>query len=129
LRLTRLRLSRTINKLVNNQKQITAVFSALADPTRRGILARLSRSGENPVTALAKPFRMSPPAISRHLRILEDARLIHRRRQGREHLIRARSAGLEDARQWMAQCAAGWEFSFVALDKLLKDQQRKDRKS
>jgi DNA-binding transcriptional ArsR family regulator len=127
--LTRLRLSRTINKLVNNQKQITAVFSALADPTRRGILARLSRSGENPVTALAKPFRMSPPAISRHLRILEDARLIHRRRQGREHLIRARSAGLEDARQWMAQCAAGWEFSFVALDKLLKDQQRKDRKS
>ena len=129
MRLTRLRLSRTINKLVNNQKQITAVFSALADPTRRGILARLSRSGENPVTALAKPFRMSPPAISRHLRILEDARLIHRRRQGREHLIRARSAGLEDARQWMAQCAAGWEFSFVALDKLLKDQQRKDRKS
>jgi DNA-binding transcriptional ArsR family regulator len=113
-----------VNTLVNNQKRITAVFAALADPTRRGILARLSSSGENPVTALAKPFRMSPPAISRHLRVLEHARLIHRRRQGREHLIRARSEGLEDAKQWMAQCAAAWEFSFDALDNLLKKEKK-----
>jgi DNA-binding transcriptional ArsR family regulator len=114
--------------LVNNQSQLTAIFAALSDPTRRRILAGLSTSGESPVTALGKPFRISPPAISRHLRVLEDARLIHRRREGREHLIRARSGGLKDAQQWMAQCAAGWEFSFDALDKLLSDQQRKEKK-
>jgi DNA-binding transcriptional ArsR family regulator len=113
--------------LVNNQRQITAIFAALADPTRRGILLRLG-SREIPVTALAKPFRVSPPAISRHLRVLERARLIHRRRNGREHLIRARSEGLKDAQQWMAHCAAGWEFSFNTLDNLLRDAQRKDKK-
>jgi DNA-binding transcriptional ArsR family regulator len=114
--------------LVNNQRQITAIFAALADPTRRGILLRLSSSGESPVTALARPFRISPPAISRHLRVLERARLIHRRRDGREHLIRARSKGLKDAQQWMAQCVAGWEFSFDTLDSLLRAQQRKGKK-
>jgi DNA-binding transcriptional ArsR family regulator len=110
--------------LVNNQRQITAIFAALADPTRRRILAGLSGTRESRVTALAKPFRISPPAISRHLRVLENARLIHRRRQGREHLIRARSAGLDDARQWMAQCAAGWQFSFDTLGKLLKEEKK-----
>ncbi|HLK22949.1 MAG TPA: metalloregulator ArsR/SmtB family transcription factor, partial [Bryobacteraceae bacterium] len=91
--------------LVNNQRQVSAIFAALADPTRRRILTGLSTNRESPVSALSKPFRISPPAISRHLRVLERARLIHRRRQGREHLIRARSSGLDDARQWMAQCA------------------------
>jgi len=62
------------------------------------------------------------------LRVLEHARLIHRRRQGREHLIRARSEGLTDAQRWMAQCAAGWEFSFDTLENLLKNQQRKEKK-
>ena len=54
--------------------------------------------------------------------MLESARLIHRRRDGRVHLIRARSEGLDDARRWMAQCAAGWEFSFDALENLLKKE-------
>jgi DNA-binding transcriptional ArsR family regulator len=110
--------------LVNNQRRISATFRALADPTRRGILARLSGTEESPVTTVAQPFRISPPAISRHLRVLEKARLIHRRRQGREHLIRARSEGLDDARQWMAQCAAGWQFSFDTLDDLLKKEKK-----
>jgi DNA-binding transcriptional ArsR family regulator len=110
--------------LVNNQRRINAIFAALADPTRRGILVRLSTSGESPVTALSKPFRISPPAISRHLRVLERARLIHRRRDGREHLIRARAEGLNDARQWMAQCAAAWEFSFDNLENLLKKEKK-----
>jgi DNA-binding transcriptional ArsR family regulator len=110
--------------LVNNKKRVTAIFAALADPTRRGILVRLSASDESPVSALAKPFRISAPAISRHLRVLEDARLIHRRRQGREHLIRARSESLDDARQWMAQCAAGWEFSFNTLEALIKKEKK-----
>jgi DNA-binding transcriptional ArsR family regulator len=110
--------------LVNNQSHVTRIFAALADATRRGILVRLSTSGESPVTALARPFRMSPPAISRHLRVLERARLIHRRRKGRVHLIRARADGLNDAQQWMAQCAAGWEFSFDTLENLLKKEKK-----
>jgi DNA-binding transcriptional ArsR family regulator len=111
--------------VVNNQSRLTAVFAALADPTRRAILLRLSGSGESPVTALAKPFRMSPPAISRHMRVLEKARLIHRRRKGREHLIRARSEGLKNAQQWMAHYAAGWEFSFDTLENLLRKEKKR----
>jgi len=100
------------------------VFAALADPTRRRIVQRLSGRGEIRVTALAKPFRISLPAISRHLRVLENARLIARQRQGREHLIRSDVAGLEDARKWIAQCAAGWESGFDTLDQLLKTAQQ-----
>jgi DNA-binding transcriptional ArsR family regulator len=111
-----------VNTSVNNQRRITRIFAALADPTRRGILVRLSARGESPVHSLAKPFRISPPAISRHLRVLEQARLIHRRRDGRVHLIRARSEGLNDAQQWMAQCAAAWEFSFDRLENLLRKE-------
>ena len=96
------------------------MFAALADPTRRSILERLSAHGESRVTALAKPFRMSLPAISRHLRVLEDARLVRRQRHGREHLIQANADGLMAARQWIAHCAAGWKFSFDALDELRK---------
>ncbi len=95
----------TVNMLVNSQQEISTVFSALADPIRRGILARLSTGGEGPVTALAKPFRISAPAISRHLRVLEEARLIDRRREGRIHLIRLRPAGLKPAQDWMARCS------------------------
>ncbi|HZS45467.1 MAG TPA: metalloregulator ArsR/SmtB family transcription factor [Blastocatellia bacterium] len=113
--------------MVNNQKRITNIFSALADPTRRRILTRLSRTKESPVTTLAKPFRISAPAISRHLRILERARLIERRRQGREHLIRARTGGLKDAQAWINHCVAGWEFSFDALDELLKKESEQER--
>jgi len=118
-----------INELVNNQAKLTAVFAALADPTRRRLLTRLSAGGAKPVSALAKPFRISAPAISRHLRVLEKAKLIHRSRQGREHLIRARPDGLQKAQEWMSHCAAGWQFSFDALETLIEKQQRKDRKS
>jgi DNA-binding transcriptional ArsR family regulator len=114
--------------LVNNPRKITAVFAALADPTRRRILVRLSNGGEGPVTALAKPFRISLPAVSRHLRVLEKAQLIDRRREGRTHLIRVRAAGFKQAQDWIAQCAAGWDFSFDALDELLKNEQRKEKK-
>src|ERR1700685_4356615 len=113
--------------MVNNQKRTTAIFAALADPTRRRILVRLSDSGEGPVTALAKPFRISLPAVSRHLRVLEKARLIDRRRQGRVHLIRVRAAGFKQAQDWIAQFAAGWDYSFDALDELLRNEQRKGK--
>src|SRR5271169_6577911 len=120
--LTATHFSRILNMLANSQEKVTAIFAALADPTRRRILVRLSTGGEGPVTALAKPFRISLPAVSRHLRVLEKARLIHRRRQGRVHLIRVRPDGFKQARDWIAQLAAGWSFSFDALDELLKDE-------
>jgi DNA-binding transcriptional ArsR family regulator len=109
--------------VVNKQEKVTAIFSALADPTRRGIMERLYVRGETRATALAVPFRISMPAISRHLRVLEDARLIERRRMGRLHLIRARRAGLEEVRRWMAHYAAAWDSALDALDELM----RKDR--
>jgi DNA-binding transcriptional ArsR family regulator len=117
------------NAMVTHRDRVTSVFAALADPTRRRILARLSNGREGAVTALAGPFRISRPAISRHLRVLERARLIARRRRGRVHLIRARAAGLKPAQQWMAHCAAGWDFSFDRLDGLLKNEREKGRSS
>jgi DNA-binding transcriptional ArsR family regulator len=114
--------------MVNKQNRVTAIFAALADPTRRRILVRLSEHGESPVTALAKPFRISPPGFSKHLRVLEKAHLIQRHRRGRLHLIRARAAGLREAQKWMAQCAAFWDSKFDALDELLKSEPQRGEK-
>ena len=111
--------------MVNSSTRVTAIFGALADPTRRRMLASLSRGGEQPEATLRRPFRMSAPAISKHLRVLEKAGLIHRRRRGREHWIRRRSEGLKPAQDWMAHCAAGWEFSFDALENLVRKEKRK----
>ena len=117
------------NLVVNKQGRLTTVFAALADPTRRRILERLSGQGESRVTALAKPFRMSLPAISKHLRVLEDARLITRHRTGRVHLIRANAAGLKDAQEWIRRYAEFWVTGFDALDAMLKNEQRKENES
>jgi DNA-binding transcriptional ArsR family regulator len=108
--------------MVNNAKGVNAIFAALADPTRRAILLRLGQRGETPVTLLGKPFRISPPAISRHLRVLERARLVERRRSGRVHLIRARSAAMKEAQTWLARCAAAWDFQFDALEEFLRTE-------
>ena len=72
--------------------------------------------------------RLPRPIRDRVLRVLERARLIERRREGRVHLIRARPAGLQPAQQWMAQCAAGWQFSFDTLESLLEKEARKEGK-
>jgi DNA-binding transcriptional ArsR family regulator len=119
-----------VNKQTNSNRrsQITAIFAALTDATRRRILVRLSDGGEGTRNFLAKPFQISLPAISRHLRVLQEARLIELRRQGRVHLIRARAAGLREAQRWMAQCAAHWDARFDALEELLKTEQRKESK-
>jgi DNA-binding transcriptional ArsR family regulator len=110
--------------MVNYQEKITAVFSALADPIRRDILWQLSKTGDEPVTELAKPFRVSLPAISRHLRVLEQAQLIERKREGRVHMIRLRPASLKHAQEWITQCAAGWDHSFDNLERLLEMEQK-----
>ena len=72
--------------------------------------------------------RISLPAISRHLRVLEHARLIARRRKGRVHLIRARAAGLKQAQSWIARSAAAWNFQFDRLDEWLRSENRKETK-
>jgi DNA-binding transcriptional ArsR family regulator len=125
---TRFAPSCIVHAVPRRQRHLTAVFAALGDPIRFGILARLTGRGESTVTALAKPFRISLPAISRHLRILERARLIERRRKGRVHFIRARAAGLKQAQSWITRCAAAWDFQFDALDELLHTEKRKETK-
>ena len=113
--------------MVNKEQRVTAIFAALADPTRRRIVEQLSAKGEVRVTALAKPFHISLPAISRHLRVLERARLIRRQRHGREHLIRPHTEGLKEAQQWMAHYVAGWNAGFDNLDELLKRELQKEK--
>ena len=114
--------------MVNKQHQVSLVFGALADPTRRRIMERLSRRGESRVTTLAEPFRISLPAFSRHLRVLERARLIQRRREGRLHLIRPQTEAMKDAQKWITSYVAGWDASFDKLDELLNDEQRKEKR-
>ena len=91
---------------------------ALADPTRRAILQRLSR-GEARVTELARPFPISLNSVSKHIRILERARLVKRRRQGREHLLSLDAAPLDEAAQWIDTQRSLWAARLRALDALL----------
>jgi DNA-binding transcriptional ArsR family regulator len=94
---------------------------ALADPTRRAILARLA-AGESRVTELARPFAMSLNAVSKHIRLLERARLVRRRRAGREHLLSLEpdSVSLDEAAAWIASQRAAWGARLDALDNLLR---------
>jgi DNA-binding transcriptional ArsR family regulator len=114
---------RIVNRMAKQPERITAVFFALADPTRRRILERLSKHGKTRVTTLASPFRMSLPSVSKHLRVLERARLISRERYGRLHIIQANAEGMREAQTWMEHCGAGWAFSLNKLDGLLRSEQ------
>src|SRR5919197_3214828 len=95
--------------------QLSAVFGALADPTRRAILTRLTR-GDATVAELAAPFRVSQPAISRHLKVLEQAGLISRRRRATARLSRLEAEPLRQATAWLAGYRACWEESYDRLD-------------
>ena len=101
---------------------LSATFAALADPTRRAILARLAH-GEATVTDLAAPFDMSQPAISKHLRVLERAGLIERGRQAQWRPRRLRAGPLRDIADWVGQYRRHWEESFERLDAYLRDLQ------
>ena len=94
-------------------------LSALADPTRRAILQRLS-AGETRVTELAAPFAMSLNGVSKHIRMLERARLVRRRRVGREHWLSVNPACLDEAAAWIAGQQAAWAARLSALDALLR---------
>jgi DNA-binding transcriptional ArsR family regulator len=99
---------------------LSATFAALADPTRRAILARLAR-GEASVTELAAPFGMSQPAISKHLRVLERAGLIERGRRAQWRPRRLTAGPLRDVADWVSQYRRHWEESFDRLDAYLRD--------
>ncbi len=110
-----------------NAGVLDTTFGALADPTRRAILARLAR-GQAMVTELAKPFAMSLPAISKHLRVLESARLLRREIDGRVHRCRLAAEPMKNAAGWIEQYRAFWETQFEALEKYLEDTAGKEKK-
>jgi DNA-binding transcriptional ArsR family regulator len=99
---------------------LNATFAALADPTRRAILARLAE-GEATVTELAAPFAMTQPAVSKHLRVLEHADLISRRRDAQRRPCRLEAAPLRAAMNWLADYRDFWEESYQRLDTLLAE--------
>jgi len=107
-----------------NPERLDATFAALADPTRRAILTRLS-SGEASVTELAEPFDISLPAISKHLKVLERAGLIVRGRDAQWRPCRLEVAPLKDVSDWVGQYRRFWEESFDRLDDYLKEMQGK----
>jgi DNA-binding transcriptional ArsR family regulator len=102
--------------------RLDATFAALADPTRRAILARLA-SGEASVLELAEPFDMSQPAISKHLKVLERAGLISRGRDAQRRPCRLEATPLAEATGWLESYRQFWEGSFTRLDSLLKELQ------
>jgi DNA-binding transcriptional ArsR family regulator len=101
---------------------LSSTFAALADPTRRAILARLA-SGETSVKELSKPFEMSQPAISKHLKVLEKAGLIARGRDAQWRPARLKAAPLKSAADWLDEYRRFWEQSFDRLDEYLKKLQ------
>ena len=106
---------------------ISDTFSALADPTRRAILARLAL-GETSVTELAEPFEMSMPAVSKHLRVLEKAGLVERSRHAQYRPVKLRAEPLRQAWGWIEQYRQFWEESFDRLDAYLKRLQAEEAK-
>jgi DNA-binding transcriptional ArsR family regulator len=107
--------------------QLNAVFMALADPTRRAILARLA-SGEASVTELAEPFAMSQPAISKHLKVLERAGLISGSHAAQRRPRRLEAKPLAEAAQWIENYRQIWEAAFQRLDNLLEELKTADSK-
>ena len=106
---------------------LDATFAALADPTRRAILARLA-TGEASVNELAEPFAMSQPAISKHLKVLEKAGLISQAREAQRRPRRLEAAPLAEANAWLENYRKFWEASYEQLDALLDELKAKARK-
>jgi DNA-binding transcriptional ArsR family regulator len=105
---------------------LSATFSALADPTRRSILARLA-SGERSVSELAEPFDMTMPAITKHLKVLEKAGLIERGRKAQWRPCRLKAEPLKTASDWIDQYRRFWEESFDRLELYLKELQAQEK--
>jgi DNA-binding transcriptional ArsR family regulator len=110
------------------EERLDATFAALADPTRRAILARLAL-GEASVTELAEPFSMSQPAISKHLKVLERAGLITRGRDAQKRPRRLQAQPLAQANEWLERYRKYWEENFQRLDILLEEMKADEKKS
>ena len=105
--------------------RLSLTFAALADPTRRAILARLARGAAN-VTELARPFRMTQPAVSKHLKVLERAGLISRSRSAQARPSRLEATRLKEATEWIQRYRAFWEGSLERLDGFLDELKKKE---
>jgi len=105
---------------------LSLTFSALADPTRRQILARLA-NGELSVTQLAEPFKMTMPAVSKHLKVLESAGLVVRGRKAQWRPAKLQAAPLKEAAEWVEQYRQNWEDSFDKLEVYLKTVQNEEK--
>ena len=105
--------------MVKSNRELDATFQALADPTRRAIVSALAR-GQATVTELARPHRMSLPAVMKHLRVLQRAGLVRQRKAGRTRHCRLAPRPLQRAQAWISQYRAFWEGQFEALDRYLK---------
>jgi DNA-binding transcriptional ArsR family regulator len=112
----------TLDETHLSQEQLDRAFGALADPTRRAILARLTH-GDAGVLDVAEPFPMSQPAITKHLRVLEDAGLISRHRLARQRLCHLEPQRLKQLSDWVGSYREFWEESFERLDELLDELQ------
>jgi DNA-binding transcriptional ArsR family regulator len=113
---------------ITHSQHLDAIFAALADPTRRAIVARLA-TGEASVNELAKPFAMSQPAISKHLKVLERARLISRGRDRQRRPRRLEAKRLAEATRWLERYRKIWESNFQRLDALLDELKTQEKES
>jgi len=111
-----------------SSRLLDRTFAALADPTRRRILENLAHGGQC-VTDVARPYRMSLPAVSKHVRVLERAGLIRRRRRGREHRLNLQAAPMKQASEWIEEYRRFWEQSLDRLDEYLKELQTKEKQN
>ena len=109
--------------MVNRQPSLDATFGALADPTRRAIVERLTR-GDAVVGELAEPFDMSLPAISKHLTVLESAGLITRTKEGRQRICRLREEPMQAAMQWIGTYGRFWEEQLDSLARFATERRR-----
>jgi DNA-binding transcriptional ArsR family regulator len=112
--------------VLERSTRLDLVFHALAHPARRTIIRRLA-GGERNLSELASPLRMTFPAATKHVRVLERANLVRRRVAGRQQICRLRAAPLRDAMRWTEQFRRNWEARFEALDSLLDDMKSEER--
>ena len=121
------RASAIFNHMVNcSSRFLSRTFAALADPTRRRILEHLAK-GDQCVTDLARPYSMSLPAVSKHLRILENAGLVKRRRNGRVHSLKLQAAPMKQAQEWIELYRQFWEERLDRLEAYLQEIQNKEQ--
>jgi DNA-binding transcriptional ArsR family regulator len=109
------------------QDPLSQVFAALADPTRRAILARLAQGGETSVTELAKPFDMSLPAVTKHLKVLQRAGLITQSREAQWRPCKLSAGPLRNVADWVSEYRQFWEESFDRLEEYLQELQQKEK--